>query len=66
MKLAYKDVTTGKRLDVVTIVGEKITYKTGAAKSVVEGKINTFGQAGAIEVLKSWSNGYVATSEMTG
>jgi hypothetical protein len=64
MKFAYFIVTNNRRLDVVDITADRVTYDTGAAREMVEGKIGAYGHRGAIDVLQSWSNGYVSTRKM--
>jgi hypothetical protein len=64
MILDFVDETTGTVLDRVDITTDGLSYDTGAAESTVQGKIDTYGRATAMVVLRSWSNGYVSTREI--
>lgn len=53
-------------LDVVTLdEGTDPVYETGRARSAVERMRETLGVERADEALRSWSNGYVLTREVT-
>jgi hypothetical protein len=56
--------STKKELDRVTLTETSVRYETGAAKDVVQGKIDMFGRRAAIDLLRSWSNGYISTAEI--
>lgn len=59
MKLALLLVNTGAVLDVVTSIGDHVTYSTGAARDIVESSA----RAGKpVNTLAGWTNGYLVLS----
>lgn len=65
MKLEYRQVADDKVLDVVVITSTSVTYKTGVAKEMFQPVIKgPGGYKFAMAKFRSWSNGYVLTSEV--
>ena len=65
MKFEYRDATSNRLLDTVVLTGTKARYQTGKAKDLVEGVLRMPGGVVQAEAqFKSWSNGYVSTSEI--
>ena len=64
MKLEYRVVKDDTLLDTVTIEGTNISYATGEARDVVNGRIELFGLRQGLQRLKNWSNGYVRLREV--
>lgn len=57
--------TVGDReIDRVTMTDDSVSYETGAAISLVETKVDSLGQKQAMKLFRSWSNGYVTTTEL--
>jgi hypothetical protein len=55
----------GHVLDEVSLVGGKLTYRTGRAQQIVEGKRNPLrplSDERLYELAAGWSNGYIAIS----
>jgi hypothetical protein len=65
MRIVFTTVVDKFRLDTVTIDGEQITYTTGRARSIVEGKYRVYGRVVAPRILANWSNGYVSTAQLS-
>ncbi len=64
MKFRYFVTATGRVLDTITLVNGEATYETGAAKPMFDAVLGTpIGAVIAPVKFKSWSNGYVSTTE---
>lgn len=63
MILSYA-LVSGQELDVVTIKGKSVKYKTGKAKDIIAPYVRRYGVRVAGMVYRDWSNGYVRTSEI--
>ena len=65
MILSYVDAKTKKQLDRVTLTDTSVEYRTGRARTLVAANIDRYGHKAASKILRSWSNGYVMTSEIS-
>lgn len=64
MTIAYSVVKTGQVLDRFGVDAEgALTFETGVAQELVASHVQRMGQQDALEMLASWSNGYVQTKE---
>ena len=65
MVIEYVAVDTGTVLDTVTFAVGGVTYATGKAYGLVEATVANLGAERGAQALRSWSNGYMLTREVT-
>lgn len=63
MILVCTSVSDNRELDRVTITEKSVSYKTGEAKSIIDGAVQKYGRRATMELFSEWSNGYVQFSE---